>query len=702
MTPFDKLHGAVQHHIVNSLGWNQLRPLQQAAIEPILTGAHTLCLAPTAGGKTEAAVLPLFSQMLSQDWRGQSVVYVCPIKALLNNLEQRLSHYAGLFGRRVALWHGDVSAATKRRTLIEPADILLTTPESLEVLLISVRSKPQLLFADLRVVVVDELHAFAGSDRGWQLLCLIERLTRVAGRDLQRIGLSATVGNPAELLDWLAGSSQRPRTVIDASQGETPATDVQLDYVGSLANAALVIARLHRGEKRLVFCDSRSQTEDLAYELRTHGVETFVSHSSLSAEQRRQAEQAFAERSNCVIVATSTLELGIDVGDLDRVIQIDAPYTVASFLQRLGRSGRRAGSTRNCLLLATTRESFVRAGALLSLWQQSFVEPVVPPPLPFEVIAQQIISQYLQHGSMLRHDIGAFFGAIPSLANSVAEQHIDALLDWMIDQEYLIDTQELIGIGPLTESEYGRRHYLALISVFETEPTYRVLHGRKELGLIQHRALTHSDRDSSVITLAGRGWRIVYKDEAGKRIFVEPTELKGKTRWFGRGQALSFVHCQAIQNLVGGKYELECLSKRARGLVAELHEQFDWLETNASFLIRSGSDDYWHWWTFAGNKANSELAFRLRIHYEQVSSNEYWIRFACPDTSPVIEKTLRRVMQTALSEPRFGQFEVRANKFSGCIPESLSTEQADYRFRDMDAVRVLFDRKLKGVALRSD
>ena len=261
-------------------------------------------------------------------------------------------------------------------------DCLLTTPESLEVMLVSAKTDNEVLFGRLRVVIIDEIHSFAGDDRGWHLLSILERLRKLAGVELQRVGLSATVGNPDGLLDWLAGHCEGPREVVQIPPSGPVSPDVQVDYVGSLDNAAQVIARLHQGEKRLVFCDSRSRVEKLAAQLRAAGVETFASHSSLSLDARRQAEAAFAQSSNCVIVATSTLELGIDVGDLDRVIQIDSPTTVASFLQRLGRTGRRLGSQRNCLFLATHPEALLRAIAIVELWQKGYVEPIVPPRFP--------------------------------------------------------------------------------------------------------------------------------------------------------------------------------------------------------------------------------------------------------------------------------------------------------------------------------
>jgi ATP-dependent helicase Lhr and Lhr-like helicase len=325
---FERLHPSIQYHIVNSLGWPNLRPTQLDSIDLLLKGHDALVLAPTAGGKTEAAIFPVLSRMLSEHWSGLSVLYICPLRALLNNVEPRLSHYAALVGRSVAVWHGGIRAGTKNLSLKSPPDILLTTPESIESILISTRVDHVAFFCALRVVVVDKAHAFASDDRGWHLLALLERLDRLAGHHLQRVGLSATIGNPDAVAAWLA---QAPAACVIGASSRIADGDVTIDYVGSIENAAQVLAQLFFGEKRLVFCDSRARVESLALQLREHGLRTFVCHSSLSDEERREAERAFAESSDCIIVATSTLELGIDVGDLDRVIQIDAPSSVSSF-----------------------------------------------------------------------------------------------------------------------------------------------------------------------------------------------------------------------------------------------------------------------------------------------------------------------------------------------------------------------------------
>jgi len=226
---FDRLHPALQHHIVNSLGWRDLREVQSLSIEAFFTGANLVILAPTAGGKTESAFFPVISQMLEESWTGISILYVSPIKALLNNQEERLDKYMRLVGRRAALWHGDTPQGERKQIIAEQPDCLLTTPESLEVLLVSQKVDHHQFFSNVRVVVIDELHAFSGDDRGWHLLSVFSRIGRIAGRDIQRIGLSATVGNPKEMLEWLSSGSERLQQVVCPEDNDSKQPDVQLD-----------------------------------------------------------------------------------------------------------------------------------------------------------------------------------------------------------------------------------------------------------------------------------------------------------------------------------------------------------------------------------------------------------------------------------------------------------------------------------------
>ena len=545
---FARLHPAVQHHIVNSLGWRSLRPLQEMAIEPLLLGQHALLLAPTAGGKTEAAFFPVLSRMLQGEWPGLSVLYLCPIKALLNNLHLRLQGYGGWVGRTVALWHGDVSDRDKEVVRREHPNVLLTTPESLEVLLTSRRSSPVTMFGGVQVVVVDELHAFAGDDRGWHMLSVLARIARIAGRPIQRIGLSATIGNPNDLLNWLAGHAEGARSVISPPPERGAQAEIRLDHVGTLDNAATVISRLHRGEKRLVFVDSRSRVEQLAAALRSNNVQTFVSHSSVNLDERKQAEAAFSQGSDCVIVATSTLELGIDVGDLDRVIQLDAPGSVSSLLQRLGRTGRRPGTLRNCLFLTTSDDGFLRAAGLLELWARGYVEPIEPPATPYHLFAQQIMALAMQTGGLVRGEWPTWIGSVPCF--SAMGHEAPRILDHMLASGILHEDQGKIWFGAQGEKQFGYKNFLELFSVFTSPPLFTVLHGRTDLGLVHDSTFLGAKGGQSVLLLGGRSWAVTSIDWQNRKAYVAPAAAGGRSRWCGGSRSLHFDHARAIRRVL--------------------------------------------------------------------------------------------------------------------------------------------------------
>ena len=603
MSPFDRLHLTIQHHVLNTMGWRELRPLQMASIEPVVDGCHTLLIAPTAGGKTEAAFLPLLTRMVTEDWRGLGIIYVCPLKALLNNLHVRLERYCQWVGRTCAIWHGDVLEGQRKAILRELPDCLLTTPESLEAMLVSSRIDHRAVFASVRAIVVDEIHAFAGDDRGWHLLSVLERVTRLSGREIQRVGLSATVGNPEALLDWLAGHCEGRRQLVQIPISTTaPTPEVTVDYVGSLENAASVIAALYRGEKRLVFCDSRSRVEQLAILLRSAGVETHVSHSSLSADERRGAEQAFSEATNCVIVATSTLELGIDVGDLDRVIQIDAPTTVASFLQRLGRTGRRADSKRNCLFLATTEDALIQATALVSLWGKGFVEPIIPPDWPIHLLGQQILALVLQERSLPAGAWEQWLLRLPVFAE-IAREDRDALVNHLIEAAFIHVDQGQWMLGGTAEDKFGYKHFSELVSVFTSPPVFEVWHGQTHVGTVEQSVFMGSPEQRRTLSLGGRAWRVVEISWSQRRALVQPEPGEARTRWLGGERSLGFGLCQEIRRILTSDDVPDFLSRRGIDSLGRSRDEFLWLR-NSSDGVKAGDENATEWWTFAGRAVN--------------------------------------------------------------------------------------------------
>ena len=683
MSAFDRLHPALQHHIVNSLGWKALRQLQEEAIAPLLDGHHALLIAPTAGGKTEAAFFPILSRMLSEEWRGTSVLYICPLRALLNNLEVRLREYCALVGRTVALWHGDVSESARQRIMAEPPDCLMITPESIEVILVSRRWNKDRAFGGIRAAIVDEIHAFAGDDRGWHLLAVLERVTKLANREIQRVGLSATVGNPPDLLNWLAGSCEGPRSLIAGGAVPASRAHITLDDVGSLDNAATVIARLHRGEKRLVFCDSRGEVELLARGLRTLGVDTYLSHSSLSRDERIQAETAFAQNSNCVIVSTSTLELGIDVGDLDRVIQVGAPWTVSSFLQRLGRTGRRPGTERNCLFLTTSRDTFLRAVGIARLHAEGYVDPIQPPPLPLHIFAQQLMALALQQGGIGISSWRDWIGRMPGFT-ALDEADIKRVLNHMLSSDILSLNDGILWFGKSGERKFGRRNFMELLSSFTSEPLFAVRYGRQHLGSVDSASFMLGNHQPQVLLLGGRSWLVNQIDWDNRTAFVEPSGAKeGKSRWRGSGQPLSFEFCQAIKTVLEGA-PTDCeMSNRATTTLESLREDFPWSISGRSTLLTS--DEGARWWTFGGLLANATIAHLLRrIGVMAGKADNFAIRIDDRDVShkwDSIVTKLRSIPYGDITTFVDGRM-LEHLKFSSCLPPDLGTKELQARLTD--------------------
>jgi ATP-dependent helicase Lhr and Lhr-like helicase len=676
MTAFDRLSPALGYQIVNTLGFSNLRPVQLLTIDAVLDGCNCVVLAPTAGGKTEAGFFPLLSAMDERDWRPVSLIYLSPIRALLNNQEARVERYAGLIGRRAFKWHGDTGPSQRKRFIADPSDVLLTTPESLEAMLMSLRVPARALFAGLEAVIIDEVHAFADDDRGAHLCALLERLGRFCGRDIQRLGLSATVGNPDEILRWLQGSSSRPGRVISPPK---PAIEpkLSLDYVATPANAATVIARLHPGRKRLVFVDSRRGVEELGKLLRQAEVDTYVTHGSLSASSRRDAEQAFERGRDCVIAATSALELGIDVGDLDHVLQLDSPPSVASFLQRMGRTGRRSGTVPNCTFLATKDKAVLQAAAILRLHRAGFVEPVRPSRAAYHILAHQLLAMAIEREGVARDRWWpALEGATAFADISVDER--EAIVDHMLAQGILAETSAKLWLGPRGERLYGRRNFAELYAVFSTPRLITVRWIEREIGTVDAQFLAGNEDEPgrSTFTLAGRAWRITHVDWRRALCLVEPTDQAGNTRWSGSPQYLGYALCQAMREILVDDADDPSWSQRAREVVAALRCEHEFLRDSAAPMVVTGEEI--SWWTWAGGRANlllaklmeAELGGTVIVRNESLTCRgaagqsiarlQEWLTDMRAAGRPTLDDALRLASSAARS---------RVSKFEPCLPE---------------------------------
>jgi ATP-dependent Lhr-like helicase len=592
------------------LGWTSLRAVQEEAGAALLDGCNAIVLAPTAGGKTEASMFPTLSNLVDDPPLGLAALYIAPIKALLNNQAERLGLYTEMIGLRRMVWHGDVGAHERKRFLSEPAELLMTTPESLEVMLVSRRVDEASLFANLRVVVIDEVHALAGSDRGAHLMSVLERLARLSRHDVQRVGLSATVGNPEAILDWLQGTSQRPGKVVDPPKnpGRRQLLVVHREELGLIAHDA---AKLARGSKSLFFCQSRAMTEAVAEQMRRFGTTVFVHHSAVSKEERAHAEERFHHGSDACIVATSTLELGIDVGDLDRVLQAEAPDTVSSFLQRMGRTGRRAGQAANTTFFCETTEGVLQAIALIELARRGWVESVEVSSRCWPVLVHQLLALALASDGVPVEDAWAHLSSVPDLAG-IERAEFDRLVSWMLRDGSLVDVGGRLVLGPKAEKKFGRRNFMELFAVFSSPQTYSVkTRAGAPLGTLTQGFVDRLVDGVSCFLLGGRPWVVVHVDHSERSIKVDRAPRGKQPTWGGYlPQFLGFEVCQAALDVLAGGQDYPYLHPTARELLQQRREAFDGLLEPQVGGVEIDDDEI-RWWTFAGGRINGTLRYAL-------------------------------------------------------------------------------------------
>jgi ATP-dependent Lhr-like helicase len=610
MSVFSRFPESLQHAIANQLGFASLRPVQEAAGEAILDGKNAVVLAPTAGGKTEASMFPIIAGLMTAPPTGVGALYVAPIKALLNNQEVRLGEYTQMVGLRHFVWHGDAADSEKGAFVREPADLLMTTPESMEVMLMSPRVPAPRLFGELRYAVIDEVHAFAGTDRGAHLMSVLERIAALSKHDVQRIGLSATVGNPQQIARWITGSSKRESIVVDPPKPKAK----RLIKVCLLEDAdafAREASREGRGKKSLFFCQSRSLTEAVAEQMRGDEIEVFVHHGSVSKEERLAAEERFATGTNACIVATSTLELGIDVGGLDLTFQANAPSSVSSFLQRMGRTGRRPGVDANMTFLCEDTVAVVQSSALVLLASRGWVESVKDEARCWPVLVHQVLAMTQQHGGISADRCWQMLERVPDFREIRREEYLD-LIEHMKRKEYLFESGGLLSMGRASERAFGKKNFLELYAVFSSPVLYRVeAESRRELGSLEQAFVDRLVAEMSTFLLAGRAWLVVSVDHAERTVRVKPAPRGKKPSWGGfTPQFLGQEVCQEMRAVLAGEDEHAFLDAKASASLD------DWRQELGPLLRRDVAPmqfdgDRLTWWTFAGGRINQTLKYAL-------------------------------------------------------------------------------------------
>ncbi len=566
--PFYRLAPFIQEYIYRK-NWTELRDVQVDACHVLFdTDDHLLLASGTASGKTEAAFFPILTA-ISQDMpKSVGILYIGPLKALINDQFERLNDLLVDAHIPVWHWHGDVPQSEKTKLMRNPSGVLQITPESLEGLMMNRPNAIPAMFCDLRFIIIDEVHAFMGQDRGAQLLCQLSRIEHMAGCSPRRIGLSATLHDYEAATAWLGAGSARNVSVV--SSIDTRKLRLAIEHFSlpdahkseeaeqlAQAKTALYdfIYDATHTKKALIFTNSRDDAEDVTREMRTVAARRgerdvyYIHHGSISAMLREEAESALREGIGpAVAAATLTLELGIDLGSLERVLQLGAPYRCSSFVQRLGRSGRR-GNPAEMLFVCPEQEdenaplpqripwTLLRAIAVIELYtKERWIEPLTLRNQPMGLLYHQTMSNLKSRGEATPKDLAHEVLSLPAFS------HIDpadykALLLYLLQTDHIqhVETGGLI-VGLTGEKIVNNFRFLA---VFEDDEEYKVYAGTEEIG-----SITTVPPAGFSMTLAGRSWRVLEVDDKHKALYVEPIRGYSDTLWLGAG---GDIHTKVLQ-----------------------------------------------------------------------------------------------------------------------------------------------------------
>lgn len=679
---FARFPSRLQQAIVFRLGWSSLRPVQELSSHALLDGKNAIILAPTAGGKTEASIFPVLADLIEREPKTVGAIYVAPIKALLNNQAERLKTYTEMVGLRRFVWHGDTKASEKKAFIKEPAHILMTTPESLEVMLLSSKVPHTRLFNDLRAVIVDEIHALAGSDRGTHLISVFERLFRCTSNDVQRIGLSATVGNPQDILQWLQGSSNREGCVIDPPHIPSP-KDIRIYYQETTKAIAQKASQIAQGQKSLFFCQSRSLAEKIAEQMQNRDTDVFVHHSSVSAEERSTAEERFHRGDNTSIVCTSTLELGIDVGDLDLVLQANASTTVSSFLQRLGRTGRRKGQRANTTFFCEDAETVLQAIALIELAKKGWVESVPTNNRVWSVLVHQIIALAIQFGAISAEKCWQQLSVVPDFSG-IERSEFDHLIGYMVRENFLYLSQGLLSIGDKTEKTFGRRNFMEIYAVFSSPQLYKVsTEAGYVIGSLEQNFVDKLVEEMSSFLLSGKAWVVNYINHQDRTVKVIPAPRGKQPTWGGFiPQLLSFEMCQQIKELLIRRDRISYIDEKSQSSLDEWRQELNPVLGCSGFNI-SIEEERVLWWTFAGGQINHTLKYGMQVNKDwKIVADNFKLKI---EGSGVTPQSLKQIIvdlgSNGFWEDSSTQSYIQANlpnyrlsKFQSALPANNSFE----------------------------
>ena len=550
MNAFSQLHGQIRD-LLNEQSILEPTLPQELAMPAILAGLNVLLIAPTGTGKTEAASLPIFHKILAGNRQGIQAIYVTPLRALNRDMLRRFHEWGEKLHISVAVRHGDTSQADRRKQSLRPPDLLITTPETLQVMLTGKILRQNL--SCVKVVVVDEVHEMAGSKRGSQLAVLLERLVEIAG-DFQRIGLSATVGSPKEVANLLVGTQRSCKIVqadiIRANDFRVAYPKVKRsDYAAAstlecdpqLAAQIRFIRETVRSKKCLIFVNTRQAAEVLGSRFRQLGEAIGVHHGSLSVEARVDAEEAFKNGSLQGLICTSSMELGIDIGDVDHVIQYSSPREVSRLLQRVGRAGHKIGRISSGTIIATSADDVAEACAIARAAAAAELEVIQIHEKPTDVLANQIVGLELDYGEITLERAHQ----ILTRAYPFRELTLDELRAVVLQME----EHRLVRLDNdiLHRTRKAREYYFENLSMIPDEKRYNVydIVGRRSVGTLDEAFVVSFAKPGATFVTKGEIWEIT--EIADDEIKVVPIHRSGEIpSWTGEEIPVPFDVAQEV------------------------------------------------------------------------------------------------------------------------------------------------------------
>jgi ATP-dependent Lhr-like helicase len=636
---FALLHSGLQRRLYD-MQWPSLRPIQDAAIQHLMgPGGDCVIAAPTAGGKTEAAFLPILSSITANETSGVAAMYVGPLKALINDQFGRIEDLCCRLDLPVHKWHGDVGDSHKRAVLRTPKGVLLITPESLEAMFVLRPSAMPALFGQLRYVVIDEMHAFLGSVRGTQLISQLFRLQRRCGCNPVRVGLSATLGDPAAASAWLRPNGTPATYITDSNAGRSVSMRVSVisrdeeaddekveaerDHAALSVVARSILRSCHK-QTNLAFANAKSRIEELAdclkHEAQEMGLrhEVVVHHGSLSKETREWAEERLRQPQPCTAACSNTLEMGINIGQIDAVIQVSPPWSVSSLAQRMGRSGRKEGApavlraffvetepNANSSVWDRLHLESIRGVAMIELMLAKFAEPGNIARRDWSTLIHQLLSTLAELGGARAADLFARIndcGAFGKISQSEFATLLRALA-----QHRLIE-QMAEGDLILGASGERMRDHFSFYAAFASEDEFRVLHGSEQIGMLPAKLLPAS---GEYMLLGGRRWLVQELDVETREVHVVPGKGRRPPKFssFG-GDMHPRVHQQMLALLTSTGVPAY-LDENAQRTLQNARKQTAALNGFSARLV-DASPKSCHLFVFGGGRIQRTLLLVLR------------------------------------------------------------------------------------------